>query len=154
MTFGHGYWCLSLTEMCFDESLHPDCLSYFEFTVWFPHKQHMHSALFHHLHPWSQVWCRGAKTQSSRWRSQQESCPSYRCTSCSQLSVRLRPRSSGRCVKIWLFICIIVNNAMVLVTCIFIGPFQPIIHHNDFYFSSRMIKMLFSETTNQSPSWF
>lgn len=27
MTSGHGYWCLSLTEVCFDESLHPDCLS-------------------------------------------------------------------------------------------------------------------------------
>lgn len=27
MTFGHGYRCRSLTEMYFDESLHPDCLS-------------------------------------------------------------------------------------------------------------------------------
>lgn len=65
MTFGHGYWCLSLTEMCFDESLCPDCHSYFEFTVWFSHKLHMHSALIHILHPWSQVCYRGAKTRSS-----------------------------------------------------------------------------------------
>ena len=68
--FIHSYWCLSLTEMCFDESLHPDCLSRFQFTVWFPCKQHMHSALFHHLHPWSQVCSRGAKRQSSQLQVQ------------------------------------------------------------------------------------
>ena len=68
----------------------------FEFTVWFSHKQYILSALFHHLHPWSQVCCRRAKKQSSHWRSQQESCPSCRCMSSSHLSVRLRPWNLNR----------------------------------------------------------
>ena len=48
----------------------------------------------------------------------------------------------------------IIKNSLVLVTCIFIVPFQTSIHHNDFNFLSCIFKMLFSETTNQSPSWF
>lgn len=30
---------------------------------------------------------------------------------------------------------VIVNNPLVLVTCILIAPFQTIIHYSDFYFS-------------------
>lgn len=167
MTSRHDYWCLSFWWVT--SSWLPQ-LQHFEFTVWFPHKQYMHSALFHHLHPWSQVCSRGAKRRSSRWRSQQEICPSCRCMSCSHLSVRLRPRNSNRwdlckymtcpivtCIFfrfVYIFIYIIINNPLVLVTCILIVPFKATIHHNDFYFSYCMFKMLFSETTNQNPSWF
>lgn len=47
-----------------------------------------------------------------------------------------------------------VASAAVVVTYIVIVPFQTTIHHNDFYFSSCVFKMLFGETTNQSPSAF
>lgn len=100
-TFHHGYWCL-LDRNVFWWVTSPwlPQLLYSEFTVWFPHKQHMYSALFHHLHPWSQVYCRRAKRQSSHWRSPLESCPSCRCMSSSHLSVRLRPRNSNRWEKL------------------------------------------------------
>lgn len=46
------------------------------------------------------------------------------------------------------------NLAAVMVTFTLIATFQTAIHHNDFYFSSCVFKMLLGETTNQSPSGF
>ncbi|XP_061835274.2 synaptosomal-associated protein 47 isoform X2 [Nerophis lumbriciformis] len=48
--------------------------------------------------PFPVMVCRtGARTRISRWRSQQEGCPSCTCKYSSRLSARPKPKSSNRC---------------------------------------------------------
>ena len=169
MTCEHGCWCLSLTEMCFDESLHPDCLScrtlslLSGFLINNICTLHFFTISTHGVRFATEVPRDRTATggPSRRPVPAAGACPPAICqpgwgpgAQTGETSGNIWRAQLWHLYFPYLFIYITVNNALVLVTCIFMVPFQAIIHYNDFYFSSCMFKMLFSETTNQSPSWF